>query len=702
MKKYSMLSLSAALSVTSLTMASNASAQSYRYDGPAVDINFQTQRPSELTYCRDRYRADGYKLDACTRGMSEASRMAERYAGGWGRTQGYLRGYAWGLHKTADIHANDAREQAAGAAGVNAIGGTMEAGLQAGRAEGARQGSARGSQDAIARFTSVVNTGRQPDPTVRIPTVSYAGETNAYEKYVGQPKTVQQIIQQDLRPGEMRVYDSWDAMYLGEKQPLTIWDIWFSDGVYKFEHGQFYRTDLAWNTWLQRRGVLDPNGLYDNLNASAPVDPATGQQTDLKPFFQEGFQKTYEYYVNYNYSSQFQQNLELGTQHGSEMGVQVGKRVAYQTGLIKAYNDTFQVSSQQTFQGSLSSSYTGSFNTTFADHRDNPKLSIEFKNIIGMDDDGIIQPGEAFKAVFTVMNIGGKPSPLTVSVSGNVVEAVQQSMQINALTSREYTSEVIGRIDPRTPPRSAARVNLHVNGLVDDLHQTVLRMTQIASTRALLDVNNGSGSVTVVATNTSTVQTPRAVSASLYLNGRSVNTAIAGQLVGGENRPIELSFSNVDPMDLISGRVKASVILSMGDSAADQAEVALSIPNVDAALASYFNVLANGRGFVPVGASTESQIDEVRQTIVGNNQAETKNLKKGPNVYKKTPDATIPGMLAKSFEATTQSPASRDAYDVLAKAMWPARKNLKNFLFFGGKKKSYDQLVQRMAKSKLQ
>ncbi len=702
MKKNSSIAL--AVAAISLSLANTASAQSYTYGGlhgPAVDVNFVENPRQDPRYC-DKYNSQvGYVAAACAHGMSQARLLAERYAGGYGKLQGYLRGYAWGLNQTAAMYSNDAREIQAGRAGVDAIGSTMAAGLEAGRVDGASQGGSKGSQDAVARFQAVVNTGRLPDPTVRVPSVNYPGIDNAYQKYVGPEKTVQQIIQTDLHPAQIPVYSSWDATNMGEMQPLTVFDLWFADGTYKFEHGMFYDTGKAMETWLSRAPIYDPDGRYQGYATQAAVDPITNQPITNQAVFRDGFMYTYSYWVQWYYSSQFQQNLDLGTQVGADMGVQVGKRIAAQKGLIQAYNDKFKESSQQTFQGAYNSAYNSSFGTTFTDYNNNPKLSIEFKNILGMDDDGIIQPGEAFKAVFSVKNIGGKPSALNVSVTGNVVDTNQQTLQIGALMSHDYTTEVIAKIDPRQSPRTQARVVLNVNGLQDDLNQTVLRMTQIASTRAQIDVNNGSGTIIVVANNTSTVRTPRTVSATLSLNGRAVDTQQAGFIDAGNSQQITLQFSNIDPLQLIAGSVKASVVLTMGEAAADQAQVDTAVANVNASLVSYFNALAGGRGYLPMGTTQQSQTDETRGVIVGANLNETQDLKKGPNVYKKDADETIPGMLVKTFTATTQSQSSRDQYDTLARAIWPAAKNLHNFLFFGGKKKSYQELVQQIAKSKL-
>lgn len=687
------------LAMGMLSLPTAANAQYRHYDGPPVDIHFETQKPAKYAVC-DKYLHDttARRYAACEFGRDEAERMAVRFGGGNGKIQGYLRGFAWGMHKMSEAYENDASEMLAGEKLVSSIGSTMQAGLDAGIKSGTQQGTPRGMSDAISRFEGVVNKGIQPDSKLTIPTVTYAGEKDAYQKFVGPVPTSQQIIQNEVKPGELQIYSTWDDVFLGEKKPTTVWDLWFSDGVYQFEKAYWYDQQLAMQTWFKR--PIDTRPKYDQLNIPALVD-TSGQTVDLQAVFRDAFISSYAYYVNYNFSSEFRVAMDDGMLSGQMIGTQVGKRVAQYKGLVRAYNDKFLQSSLQTFQAAFGKAYTDSFNATFADYNNNPKLSIELKQAIGADNDGILQPGEEIALELTIRNSGNKPTPLSISIGGNIIDAVQGSNTITALQEKTITTGILAKIDPRLKTRNSARILVTVNGITDEINRTVNRMMQLLGSKQTLDLLNGSGSLQVTTVNTSTVRTPKAVTATLQINGRDVDTQNLGFISAGATQETALHFTAVDPLDLIHSQIQVSVVLKMGDLHSDQTIETVAIGDVNEALVDYFNGLANNRAFSPISKGRDRQIDLVTEELVSENNEETRALKKGKNQFKKNPDSTIVGDLVKTFEANVQTSDAKNRYHKLAVALWPARKNLKNFLFFGGKRKSYEKLLQRIAQSDL-
>jgi hypothetical protein len=662
-----------------------------------VDLNFMQNPPADPRYCEKYIDQTAAVALACQHGMSEARRLADRYAGGYGRIHGYLRGYAWGLHRSASHHENDAREIQAGRAGVDAIGDTMQAGLEAGRRDGQSRGSSQGRQDAIRRFEAALDTGKPADPRVTVPQASYAGVENAYESYVGKPRTVEDLIAKDLRPGELPVYVNWDATNLGEMRRVSIFDIFSMNGVYRFERGAFYDTSAAFQTWTSRAPVYDPDGRFRNYGGQVVTLPGQEAPVTLQYVFQDAFTYTYGYWINWFYSSQFQQNIDLGTQHGAALGEQLGKRVAQQKGLIQAYNERFRESSLRTFQDAFAASYASVFNSTFADYNNNPKLSLSLLGVIGADNDGILQPGESIRLRFRVKNLGGVGSPLSVSVRGDVINAsTQQNLAINGLSSGEFTTEILGTVDPRLNSRQSAKIILVVNGIEDTRNETVSRSVQLTGTRLQLNLNQGSGTVTVTATNVATVRTAREIKATLAINGRIIDEAQTDPLQAGESRNLVLDFSRVDPLEILAGRVRIEAKVLLGETPMDVASQTLEVKNRNEAIASYFNALAREEGMVPAGTSLEAQIGAISALIVSENLEEVQSNSRGRNVFKKDPDSLLIGKLVTIREATTQTATSRAQYAKLAKALAPARKNLRNFLFFGGKRKSYDRLVSRL------
>lgn len=681
----------------SAVFAFSGNALAGHYDGPPVDVNLINVKPAKYAEC-EKYLNDtsAKRFAACEFGRDEAERMSDRFGGGNGRIQGYLRGMSWGLRKMVTAYRNDASEMLNGEKMADGLGQYMQSGLEAGRREGGRQGDQRGRSDAIDRFVSVVNKGVNPDPTLHVPATSYQGEDDAYRKYVGQLPNERQIIQNELNLNDLKCYDGYDTVFLGDKKALTIFDILFDDGVYAFEKAYWYDPALAMSTWFKVPNTERPK--YDNLNTGAPVDPATGLPYDLQAVFRQAFVGSYGYYISYYFSRTFHENLEQGALEGEMVGTQIGKRLANYVGMERAFNKKFKDSSAASFRDAFVGAYTGGFNTTFQDYATSPKLSISFDSIVGSVNDGIIQPGEVFSAKFTVKNVGGVGTPLNASVTGDVESPKTASFQIGRLMSQSFTAADIAQIDSRLRPNDRARILLHVNGLTDDLAQTVYKMMQITGSRQRLDINAGSGEVYATVTNMSTVQTPGLVTVALKLNGRDVITQQVGHVQAGDSVEVVLPFSNVDSFSFINGEVKATVVLAMNGTQTDIGELKLAAANREEGLASYFNALANGKGYVPSNQDRSDRLAEVAKVVAQINDQETRDHRSGSNLFKHNPDALMVGKLVRVYRSAVQSTEAKEAYYNLAKALWPARKNLRKFLWIRGpKRKAFENMVKELA-----
>ncbi len=692
------------------SMSLSASAFAAHYDGPAVDVNFNNQKPAKYAECDQYLNATARQYAACEFGRDEAERMATRFAGGNGRTEGYLRGFSWGLYKMTKAYQNDATEMKAGEKLVDGMGNYMQAGIQAGQNAGNSQGSSSGKSDAITRFTSIIDTGKNPDGAVRVPQTSYEGEDNGYQKYVGAVPTAEQIMKNDIDVGQLKVYDDWDALYLGEKQPLNVWDLYFSDGTYVFEKAKWYDKDLAFKVWNER--PIDTRPKFDNLN-NPPllIDPANGQPTtdplvgkpvDFQSIFRSAFKNSYTWYVNYYYAQQFNQNIDMGQLAGEMVGTQVGKRLAANTGLVGAFNKKFKESSTASFRDSFVASYTGNFNSNFQDYLTNPKLSISFDSIVGSENDGIYQPGEAISVKFSVKNFGGVATPLEAYLTGDIIEGSTQSFNIGKLKSGAFTTALIAKIDPRLQPRQKANLRLHINGLQDDLSETVQRFVEMSDATFRLDVSKGAGEVTASVQNVSTVRTPGKVEATLRLNGKVAAVQELGTIEHGDTAQTVLSFSGIDPLLLIDGSsLDATVTITMEGATMDARNITMRAPDPQAALANYFNKLVNDSGMVPAGVSREDRTAAVRNRILENNKDETKAYHKitAARIYRDAASSTMLGKVVDEFKSNAQSAASRKAYDGLAKEMYKAHSNFSRiiFIFKSAGRKAYDTLCEGLS-----
>lgn len=717
----------------SVLCATTALADHY-YDGPAVDINFQATKPAKYAQC-DKYIQDNNPLGlsatdyarryaSCEFGRDEADRMAERFGGGNGKIAGFLRGYSWGLYKSAKAYENDGEEMKRAEAAVDGMGDTMKAGLEAGRRAGESAGRSAGNHDAIDRFLQVLNSGRTPDPTIRVPETNYQGEDGAYQKYVGAVPTMEDILKKETNVGELRVYSSYDSLYLGDLKPVSIWDLWFGDGVYRFEKALWYDKTAAFSTWKSR--PLDTKPKFEALN----IPPATYKETithpnpvagqppiteivtrtlDLQLGFKDGFVGSYEWYINYYFAQKFYEWMDEGQRDGEQVGILAGKRVAFYKGLVWAYNKKFKESSKLTYRNGMDGrpgyvqAYNDEFTKVFNHYMNNAILTLAFKSITGEINDGIIQPGELISATFNVRNLGGVGSALNASISGDVTDTKTQAFQIGKLMSSDFTADDIAKIDSRLNPRDTARLVLNVNGLTSGLNQIVQRMIEVGSVAPHMDITAGSGDIQVSLTNIATQRTPDLITATLTINGKTADTKNVGVLEPGNERDVTLEYKNIDPFELIGGTsnsVQAKVIISMGDLVLDTRALNLASTNRDRDLAKYFNQLADGKGFVPSRVNREDRLADALAMIANINNSETRNHKNLGKVWKRDAGSTMIGKVRDQFIATNQSETARDAYDALAKRLWESRRNLPKFLFIkGAKRKAFETLCREIARS---
>jgi len=682
------------------------------YDGPAVDVNFVNQKPAKYAEC-DQYSnlPTARVYAACEFARDEAERMAVRFGGGHGRVDGFLRGYSWGLYKATRAWRNNADEMARGAKLVDGMGDKIASGLQEGINAGTSQGQSQGKTDAINRFKAVMDTGREPDPTLRVNVPAYEGMDGAYVKLVGPIPSEQDIIRNELQPAQLPITSDWDQVYLGEPPSYSVWDFWFDNGTYEFEHDSWFKADRALDTWFKR--PIDTRPKYDNLNnppvtnpdGTPMIDPATGQPYNLQAIFAKSFMNSYGWYINYNYSSTFYLNLDQGQVMGEIVGEQLGKRIASYVGLERAFDQKFKESAKSTFSDAYSTAYTSLFSDTFRYYQNTAILSLHFDSIEGREKDGIIQAGERVDAKFTVLNEGGKASELRISMSGDVADVKSSTQNIGRLMTGRFTAPDIAAMRSTLKNGEVADIVLHVNDQASDLRQKIQKMIEVDNVSARLEVLNGTGAVHVTITNVATVTSPGSVGVSLLLNGKEVDTQLVEPIPGGDSRDVVLGFQGIDPMVLIEGGMDAKIVVKMNNAVMDdRAELQLKSGDAQNDLAKYYNQLVNGKTDKTGNEDVQTRTAEVASRVVGINLDETHDLRSvsGRNPWASGSTETMLGKIVALFHGSVQSNDAKNAYDSLGRAMWDARKNLKKFLFWAGpKRKSYEAAVQSIVKSKL-
>jgi hypothetical protein len=673
------------------------------YNGPSVDINHIKTPPAKFKFCDRHINSSAKVYRACELGLSEAERMAIRYGGGHGKLEGFLTGFTWGLHERARLSRDDENSMAEGAATISdsSIGATMEAGIREGMAEARRHALPRGEQDARQEFINALdnsNATLQAEPIV--PSVSYNGITDAYQKLVGPVKTDQQIIEQEVDLYQLPVEYSTDAVYLGEVRPLSIWDYFSYNGVYRFEKDKWYVPGKAWEVWLNVLN-LDTKAEYLNLNIDQPTDENGVIITDLQAVFKEAFVQSYGYYINHHFSNNFHSQLGYGQVAGENIGTQVGKRIAFHKGLVQAYNQKFKESSKQRYLEEYATAYKQGYSEVFDFYSNNPVLELSIVEIIGESDNGVIEPSEKVAFKLEIKNYGNVSSSLDIGVSGDIEESTSESVSINALSSAVVTTGMLATIDSRLDSRDSASLLVSIAGINGSTaqastSQTVNNVVQIAQLDDRLDINSGKGTIGLTVENTTTLMTPGQVSAELRLDGKSVETVSAGKLQAGSEKMVSLQFSKVDPLSMILSSVNAEVVISLNGVEVESKTISLKASDREQAIIDYLDGLLGKSALVPSGVSASTRLNDITSKILELNSREVRDIKSGRNLYKKNPTQTIPGKLAIKAEASNTQD-KKVHYHNMAVNMYKERKV---FGWLSGKKGKMRKLLDRMTINK--
>jgi hypothetical protein len=705
-----------------------AFAQVGPYDG--LDINFNETEPPLYSYCREVVKIDPSitgdakveALEACAMGVDSARRMADRFGGGNGNIQGYLRGYAWGMHDMYSASENDGESFKRGESAVAGVGQYIESGLNEGIRRGNNEGKNDGSSAAIVRFDQAVRevvpgtSGVLPSNQITPPNRVYNPEPNAYARLVPPKERVYTSIDDIFKAKDDRemdqltlrnfpVYSQYDATTWGEVKPLTIWDLWFDDGRYTFAKAYWYDEKAALDTWLKRPAPEKPQ--YQGLAQKVVLNTA-GVRYDLQAGFQRSFIESYKYYINYYFAKEFKKGITLGQLHGNAVGTQLGKRVAFGRGLVAAFNKKFEESARHTYQNAYKGSFMGSFLSTFDEYAKNPKIDfIPFYAgsallLSGTDDDGIIQPGEAFSLRFKLKNIGGVGTDIKGILRGDLLNAKPVAGNIGKLMIKEYdTVEPVAQIDPRLQSGDSANVSLSINGAYTAINQSVSKLVKMTSSPAFeIDTLQGRSTVSVFAKNVSTVETPSHISAQAMIGNQVVGETNVGKLVAGQATRLDVKISNLDPLDLINSEIPVKIVLLMGGSPLETVNVSIKSKNSNKDLVNYLSQVSNGKGLIPSDTTLEERLAELSKLTVSRNRSEMAYYKnEGFNAWKKTPDVTIPGMLRINKQLGTISEDARTTYDKLAKEMWKDKKLLPQFLFFGAKRKAFKNILKDLSLS---
>ena len=683
----------ASLALLMIAGAQNATAQSTSYNGyyngPKVDVNFINTPPAQYSECREKYINSTARIySACSFGVDEARRMAERFGGGKGRIEGYLRGFSWGLYRGVQSGSSDSQQQSIGAALNSDLLGRIDRAVKSGADQGTNQGKAQGASEAMRRFHQALDSGSFPSSRLDvIPEPAFSSQvTDPYVQFVGQPETVEKMLHdpnQDL--SSIKIYSSYDSVFLGDAPRFNLWDYYFGDGTYRFEMAQWVDPSAALRQWQSR--PIDSKPQYEALGSdqiTIPVqNPAPGapgtttQSVDLKEIFRKSFVNAYGYYVNYSFSQNFYTSLDEGQRTGEAIGKQVGLRYAKSSSEVKAFNAKFKRDEKDAFVSVYRGAYSDGFSTTFQAYAEHPRPEIDSFDLYDETDDGIIQPGERVGVVFKVKNFGGKPTNLQARLDGVQNASVSPGYAAPSLRTTLVRTPLLGQMNPDI--HASAMVNLLLNVSGNDFNSVtvqktaeVIRQVTPVAIEITPNVAEGSASVRVAVRNNSRIPSSSGVRIELSDSRGHREERNLGIVLAGQTTNSTFVINGLNPIDLLVGngiQVRAQMLL--GDLAVDELAGTIFSKNPKTDLPYAFAAAAQDASRQDQALALSSELSErIRQ--------ETDSIER--RGYKEHPGDTYLFGALSSYRSRSQAEAAKSLYSRLASSIWNDRKAFSNFL----------------------
>lgn len=741
-----------------------------RYDGPPSDIDRRRmeREPSAFSYC-EKYKSDTAKhVLACTYGIEEAQRMAQGFAGGHGREDGYLRGYAWGMNKMERYVENSPEEMAIGEQGADQLFAQYASrAATEGTTPGARDGASLGAEEAKGRFYSAVDSKKMPSTDVVIPGTSYQGVPNAYYSLVGSIPRAEDYFRRSQSQRRLRVYDNQDPwMRHRDHQERGPKDIWNNEGRYDGESKRWLDGSYAFDMWSSMPGpgrqkydmlklvsstghkvkgrlpaqerpnpgprptngpgpgpgprptngpgpVPTPTPTTTPAPTSTPV-PTPPSQTatptptptpvvvDYQAIFKDAFVSAYNYFGEYYYTRGYYSMIDDGQRDGEQVGYEIGSDIARKKGLARGFDQRYQAASRNAYIQAFGQNYRSSFASTYDYYKNNSILSLNFMGIMGLEEDGVVQPGEDFAVKFKVVNVGGKATDLKYSVTGDVSDPLTLTDAISGISSKIITSPAIGQIDNRLDDGSSAKVSLQVNGMTEQMWQKIQRPVEFYDYKADYSMLAGSGLYTITLVNVATVPLNGKMTLELVIAGKVTKTVVASSMNAGEKKTYALDFSGIDPLTWITTSIPVQIVLKYNDMIFGQKAFNLSGNYDVSSVATYYDQLINDKGVVPAGKNVDDRSNEVRGILLDLNRREVeRNVDASGNVYRTDANTTVPGkILAAKLARSEQSNRALSLYSGLTDAMSSEGKKFKSTLFIHPKRDAYYEILKQISGKK--
>ncbi|PIS09772.1 MAG: hypothetical protein COT73_12990 [Bdellovibrio sp. CG10_big_fil_rev_8_21_14_0_10_47_8] len=427
---------------------------------------------------------------------------------------------------------------------------------------------------------------------------------------------------------------------------------------------------------------------------------AVQKDLNLQEYFRTGFNSAYADAARYFYNVEFQNNIDDGYRAGTEVGSDVGDKVAYMTGQRIGFNRLFLVASGEAYRTSYINSFYDGFQKTYDNYAGRAIVSVSLKRVIESNNNGILEPGEVFATEFTLSNEGGVDADVSISVTGQVSPGAAQVFRIPALQSKVFRADKIGSINGLARSRSQAEINLLASyqgqTLSSSLNQAIFKVVDVVAVRPQIDINRGSGQVVLTLENNSSLRSPGTITARLSLNGVQKDLVAVGVIAANTQAQALVKFSQVDPLDIIAGKIQMGYDVTMNGETLSSVIEPLGAPDVIDAKLSYWDSLWNKQGWAPGGLGEKpKRVARLREEIRVANMQDITSAGR-TNIWK-SPMQTVVGKAGRHAVAAAANTPLRLAYHSLGVDFYGIRKSIPGGFLGPGNRDDYKDLCNVLA-----
>lgn len=691
-------------------------------------------------------------------GDNQAKVMAEQWGKTHGYLDGYLRGYTWGLYKAANQNLDSKSKFDDGKKSATALGSYMESGLQAGIKKAESLAETKAEQEIQDRVKKAMNSNKPFDMSISQPKdIPFTPEQDPYTRLVGPVPTVKtlsaeaekysgglnsrfsdelNLIGRGGAFGNISLYNSTTYANVDywktDNRPFYFWwSLWDFEGM--FRAVGYADRDLAWRFFLSKpywgKGgyealanqkvfekkqvkksfpVLNPDGtqVYETGVSGAQVPKMEERWVveespiSMQPFFEDGFKRSYGYYINWRYSYSFEEALDEGTYDGEAIGAIVGGAIAKYRGQQVGFNEVYNASAEKSFKAAYGNKYSETLYNKLQERATKSFLTLELKSLKGVNEDGVTQPGEVVDGEILVTNRGGQPANFSLMALGDVEDSSVLKENIGPFSTKTIVFKSMTKISKQVPNNQSAKVSVQLQGsghqLTSSLNEKVQYMVQLLEWDSSFNMFKGTGVAELKIKNISNfaaVASP--IELMIYVEGKKYSATVE-KLNAQEVRPVILSYSGIDPMKYAGGELEVVVQATMSDLTLFKDKTHMGVPNTTDFYMDYQKALIMGEGYAPV-SNVDDRIRALAEFVFKDNADEVKRHKAALSNSPWNDDNginTLPGRLHSRKEAAGNSPKANQHYLWMGKKMCEEKSQ---FGFFAGsRKKKYMEVVSRL------